>query len=176
MKFTTHVDFQNAIKFHIVQGERELAKDCRSLAFFELKDLPAKRAGFVKIDVTFKVDANGLLKVYASEKETSQTKLIEITPSYGISQEQVEQMILDAKINAQKDVSNKILIEATIASEKLISNVSELVLIEDKFQLKDQQEINLKIKNLTNAISSKDVEFINDQKNQLEELMNALLV
>jgi molecular chaperone HscA len=174
--FTTHVDFQNAIKFHIVQGEREFARDCRSLAFFELKDLPAKRAGFVQVEVKFTIDANGLLKVHAIEKETGENCLIEIVPSYGISEDEIEKMIIDSKINAREDIEAKILFETSLAAQNLIKTVSELLGYKGKFTDEASKKITLKIKLLTATIEAGNIENINEIKKQLEELVNGLLV
>ncbi len=116
-EFTTYADNQNGMKLHIVQGEREFAKDCRSLAHFEIKNIPVMKAGMTRIAVTFKVDADGLLTVSAEEKITGQRQEIAVKPSYGINESEVKTMLLDSMKNAASDIKNRLLAE-TISESK----------------------------------------------------------
>ncbi len=109
--FTTSVDGQTLVDLHVVQGERELAKDCRSLGRFELRIEPMP-AGMPKIEVTLLIDANGMLQVSAREQRTGQAAAIEVKPTYGLSEADVERMIEDSFTYAEADVETRMLIEA----------------------------------------------------------------
>jgi Fe-S protein assembly chaperone HscA len=117
--FTTYVDGQTGVDIHILQGERELVKDNRSLARFRLK-VPPLPAGVPRIEVTFLLDANGILNVTASDMRTGQSQSIDVKPSYGLSDNEVEQMIEDSFKFAQEDVAARKLIEARLDAEALI--------------------------------------------------------
>jgi len=118
--FTTYVDGQTGVDIHILQGERELVKDNRSLARFRLK-VPPLPAGVPRIEVTFLIDANGILNVKASDMRTGQSQSIEVKPSYGLSDNEVERMIEDSFKFAQEDVSARKLIEARLEAGALIT-------------------------------------------------------
>jgi molecular chaperone DnaK (HSP70) len=117
--FTTYVDGQTGVDIHILQGERELVKDNRSLARFRLK-VPPLPAGVPRIEVTFLIDANGILNVTASDMRTGQSQSIEVKPSYGLSDGEVERMIEDSFKFAQEDVSARRLIEARLDAGALV--------------------------------------------------------
>jgi molecular chaperone DnaK (HSP70) len=131
--FTTYVDGQTGVDIHILQGERELAKDNRSLARFRLK-VPPLPAGVPRIEVTFLIDANGILNVKASDMRTGQSQSVEVKPSYGLSDGEVERMIEDSFKFAQEDVTARKLIEARLdagallaTTEKSLSEGSRLI-------------------------------------------------
>jgi molecular chaperone HscA len=124
-EFTTYADNQTGMKLHIVQGERELSKDCRSLAEFEIKNIPAMKAGLARVLVTFKIDADGLLTVSAEEKFTEQKQEITVKPSFGLDENEVKKMLLDSLKNSQADIANRLLIEARTASLKDITIVKQ---------------------------------------------------
>jgi len=109
--FTTSVDGQTLVDLHVVQGERELVKDCRSLGRFELRIDPMP-AGMPKIEVTFLIDANGILQVQAKEQRSGKAASIEVKPTYGLGETEVEQMIEDSFTYAEADVATRMLIEA----------------------------------------------------------------
>src|SRR5881409_624304 len=109
--FTTSVDGQTLVDLHVLQGERELAKDCRSLGRFELRIDPMP-AGMPKIEVTFLIDANGILQVQAKEQRSGKAASIEVKPTYGLSEAEVERMIEDSFTYAEADVETRMLIEA----------------------------------------------------------------
>ena len=111
-EFTTFVDNQNAIRFHIVQGERELAKDCRSLAEFTVKNILPMKAGIARIEVIFQIDVDGLLTVKAIDKHTKLEQEIVVKPSYGLNQEKVKEMLIDALQNSKNDINQRLLIES----------------------------------------------------------------
>jgi molecular chaperone DnaK len=125
--FTTYVDGQTGVDIHILQGERELAKDNRSLARFRLK-VPPLPAGVPRIEVTFLIDANGILNVLAKDMRTGQSQSIEVKPSYGLSDSEVEKMIEDSFKFAADDVSARKLIEARLDAGALITTTEKSLL------------------------------------------------
>ncbi|MGB8985983.1 MAG: molecular chaperone DnaK, partial [Candidatus Sulfotelmatobacter sp.] len=110
--YTTQVDGQANVAIHVLQGERELAKDCRSLARFDLKGVPPMAAGMARIEVKFLIDANGILNVAAREQRSGKEAEIQVQPSYGLTDEQVEGMILDSFDSAEEDFRQRQIIEA----------------------------------------------------------------
>ena len=110
--YTTQVEGQTNVAIHVLQGERELAKDCRSLARFDLKGIPPMPAGMPRIEVKFLIDANGILHVSAREQRSGKESEIEVQPSYGLTDEQVEGMILDSFDYAEEDFRQRQVIEA----------------------------------------------------------------
>ena len=121
--FTTGVDGQTNVAIHVVQGERELASDCRSLARFDLKGIPPMSAGLPRIEVRFLIDADGILQVSAREQRSGQAAEIEVKPTYGLTDEQVETMILDSFDHAEEDFAKRLLIEARNEAETILSAV-----------------------------------------------------
>ncbi|MBM4356754.1 MAG: Fe-S protein assembly chaperone HscA [Deltaproteobacteria bacterium] len=117
--FTTYADHQTGFELHIVQGERELAADCRSLARFTLRGIPPMAAGMARLEVTFKVDADGLLTVGAKELTTGIEQHVEVTPSYGLTDAEVEQMLLDALDHGEEDMQKRQLAERKVEGERL---------------------------------------------------------
>ena len=110
--YTTQIDGQANVAIHVLQGERELAKDCRSLARFDLKGIPPMAAGIPRVEVKFLIDANGILHVSAREQRSGKEAEIQVQPSYGLTDDQVESMILESFDNAEEDFRKRQLIEA----------------------------------------------------------------
>jgi molecular chaperone DnaK (HSP70) len=108
---------------HVLQGERELAKDNRSLARFDLAGVDPMPAGMPKIEVTFLIDANGILQVQAREQRTGKAASIEVRPTYGLSEDQVEQMVEDSFTHAEADVEARLLIETRTEADTVINHV-----------------------------------------------------
>ena len=121
--FTTGVDGQTNVAIHVVQGERELASDCRSLARFDLKGIPPMSAGLPRIEVKFLIDADGILQVSAREQRSGLAAQIEVKATYGLTDEQVESMILDSFDHAEEDFAKRQLIEARIDADTILSAV-----------------------------------------------------
>jgi len=119
--FTTGVEGQTNVAIHVLQGERELASDCRSLARFDLKGIPPMPAGLPRIEVKFLIDANGILHVSARELRSGKEADIEVQPSYGLTDEQVENMILESFDNAEEDFRRRQVIEARNEAETILS-------------------------------------------------------
>jgi len=117
------VDGQTTIDMHVLQGERELAKDNRSLARFDLAGVDPMPAGMPKIEVTFLIDANGILQVQAREQRTGKAASIEVRPTYGLSEYQVEQMVEDSFTHAEADVEARLLIETRTEADTVINHV-----------------------------------------------------
>jgi len=118
--FTTAVEGQTNVAIHVLQGERELASDCRSLARFDLKGIPPMPAGLPRIEVKFLIDANGILHVSAREQRSGQEAQIEVKPTYGLTDDQVEQMIIDSFDHAQDDFHKRQRIEARVEAENIL--------------------------------------------------------
>lgn len=174
-EFTTYADGQSGIKLHVVQGERELAKDCRSLANFEIKNIPTLKAGVARVKVIFKIDADGLLTVSAIEQTTGQTQTIEIKPSFGLDQSQVKNMLLESLKNSKSDIEERLLAEAKIEAKRNIL-AFESALKEDS-NLLGAEEISAAKKRITllkNSIESNNQKQISSEMAKLEKYAEIL--
>jgi molecular chaperone HscA len=117
--FTTFADKQTGFDLHVVQGEREMVAECRSLARFKLGGIPPMPAGMARLEVTFLVDADGLLRVTAREETTGKESSIEVKPSYGLTDEEVERMLLDSYAHAEEDVLARLLTEQRVEADRI---------------------------------------------------------
>ncbi len=174
-EFTTYADGQTGMKLHIVQGERELVKDCRSLANFEIKNIPALKAGVARIKVVFKVDADGLLTVSATEQITGESQTIEIKPSFGLDENQVKNMLLESLKNSKTDIAQRLLVEEKVEAERNILAI-ETAMLEDRDLLDEKwlQETKKQIAKLTEAIKTNDQKQINFAAENLEKFAEEL--
>jgi len=118
--FTTYADNQTGFEVHVVQGERELASDCRSLARFTLRGIPPMPAGLARLEVSFDVDADGLLHVYAKEIKTGIEQTVDVKPSYGLDDEQIEDMLLDALDHGEQDLAARRLAEQRVEAQRIL--------------------------------------------------------
>ena len=124
-EFTTFKDGQTAMAIHVVQGERELVADCRSLARFTLRDIPPMAAGAAHIRVTFQVDADGLLAVSALEKSSGVQAAIEVKPSYGLQEEEIARMLRDSMQFAEHDIQARMLAEQQVDADRVLEGVQQ---------------------------------------------------
>jgi Fe-S protein assembly chaperone HscA len=124
-QFTTAVDGQRNVLIHVVQGERELAKDCRSLARFDLKDIDPMPAGMARIEVRFLIDANGILNVTARDLRTGKEQSVDVKPSYGLTDEQVEGMITESITLAESDFKERQVREARVEADTILAAVEK---------------------------------------------------
>ena len=140
--FTTYKDGQTALALHVVQGERDLVADCRSLARFELRGIPPMAAGAARIRVTFAVDADGLLQVSAKEQGSGVEASISVKPSYGLTDEQIARMLQESFTTAQSDMQARALVEARVDAERLhMATHSALALDADLLESDDLDRI-----------------------------------
>jgi len=123
--YTTQVDGQTNVAIHVLQGERELARDCRSLARFDLKGIPPMVAGLSRIEVKFLIDANGILRVSAREQRSGQEAEIDVKPTYGLTDEQVENMLLESFDYAEEDFRQRQIIEARREADTILQGLAK---------------------------------------------------
>lgn len=155
--FTTYKDGQTAMAIHVVQGERDLVADCRSLARFELRGIPPMAAGAARIRVTFTVDADGLLSVSAKEQTSGVEAHIDVKPSYGLSDEQVAQMLQDGFATAQQDMKARALVEARVDADRmLLATMSALEADADLLQPEALEKIHALMEQLRAVQASED--------------------
>jgi molecular chaperone DnaK len=183
--FTTAVDNQTAVDIHVLQGERELVADNRSLARFKLRGIPPMPAGLPRVQVQFQIDANGILSVTASELRTEIEQTVDVKPSYGLTDDQVEQMLMDSFENAEADFAARLLIEARNEAENVIHATekslrsADIDLIEkEELAAGERKKIESVLAGLKMVLNSSDRETIqkwtqalNDTTRHLAEVM-----
>ena len=169
--FTTYQDGQTAMAIHVVQGEREMVADCRSLARFELSGIPAMTAGAARIRVSFAVDADGLLAVSAEERTTGVAQRIEVEPSYGLSHDDMADMLYDSLEHAEADVTQRLLVEARVEARRNLLAL-EAALAKDGALLAEDERaaIDKGRADLETAMAGEDRDAINAAAEALETL------
>ena len=166
--FTTFKDGQTALALHVVQGERDLVADCRSLARFELRGIPPMAAGAARIRVTFTVDADGLLQVGATETQSGVQAQIDVKPSYGLSDDQIASMLRDSYNTAQQDMQARALVEARVDAQRMVmATQSALDADGDLLCAQDRATIDAGISALNALQTSTDAAAIEAQTKQL---------
>ncbi|WP_367109982.1 Fe-S protein assembly chaperone HscA [uncultured Psychrobacter sp.] len=167
--FTTYQDGQTGMVIHVVQGERETVENCRSLGRFELYGIPPMKAGFARIEVTFSIDANGQLTVSAQETTTGTESKIEIVPSYGLSDEQKEQLLVAGFKHAEEDKNARSLIETKVEAEReLLALQSALTEFSALLNTDEQQSLTLQMQEMQAALSTEDIVLIETQQAKLK--------
>ncbi|HEY1658930.1 MAG TPA: Fe-S protein assembly chaperone HscA [Candidatus Sulfotelmatobacter sp.] len=178
--YTTQVDGQANVAIHVLQGERELAKDCRSLARFDLKGIPPMAAGMARIEVKFLIDANGILSVSAREQRSNKEAEIQVQPSYGLTDEQVEGMILDSFDSAEEDFRQRQVIEARNEAGTILTALERGKKNPVWSHLTTQEKKNIsKLEKVLNSVKSEDdyqairkaIDALNQGTMRLAELM-----
>ena len=163
--FTTYQDGQTGMVIHVVQGERETVDNCRSLGRFELYGIPPMKAGFARIEVTFSIDANGQLTVSAQETTTKTESKIEIVPSYGLSDEQKEQLLIAGFKYAEEDKNARSLIETKVESEREILALQSALKDFDALLSEDaKQSLAQTMQDLQAALDTNDLTLIDAKK------------
>jgi Fe-S protein assembly chaperone HscA len=172
--FTTFIDGQTNVKIHVLQGERELVKDCRSLAQFDLRDIPPMTAGMPRIEVKFLIDADGILSVSAQEQRTGKYQSIQVKPTYGLTDEQVEHMILESFEYAEADIEARLVIEARNEAETVLNATIKGMADEQYAGLPDDEknEIAAASKNLREIMRTSNHQAIRES---IEKLSNATM-
>lgn len=169
-EFTTFKDGQTAMAIHVLQGERELVDDCRSLARFELRGIPAMTAGAAHIRVTFKVDADGLLSVSAMEKSSGVESSIEVKPSFGLDDSQITQMLKDSMSNAKADIDARMLKEQQVEAARVIESI-QAAISQDRHLLNEDEvtAIEQVIKSLADISQGEDANAIESAIEKLDQ-------
>lgn len=170
-EFTTFKDGQVAMQFHIVQGEREMAGDNRSLARFELSGIPPLPAGIARIAVTFTVDADGLLTVAAQEKITGARQSIHVKPSYGLPFEEIEAMLMASMEHARRDISERLLVESRVEAERGVLEIeSALKADADLLTEAELAQLNYQMQVVRNAMQDDDRDYIDAESHELSRI------
>ncbi len=168
-EFTTYKDGQTAIAIHIVQGEREVVDDCRSLARFELRGIPPMVAGAARVEVSFQVDADGLLSVTALEKTSGVSSHIEVKPSYGLSETEIENMLLSSFDNAESDLALRKLREQQVEADREILAL-EAALAEDADVMLNAEELSMIQSALTELKATRKIDDADAIKASIENV------
>jgi molecular chaperone DnaK len=168
--FSTAEDNQPAVSIHVLQGEREFSKDNKSLGMFELRDIPAAPRGVPQIEVTFDIDANGILTVSASDKGTGKSQEIKITGSSGLSDEEIEKMVQDAEANKAEDEKRKEVVEARNQADALVHQTRKsLTDLGENFDATEKESIEAAITDLEETLKDDSA-----TKEQIEEKVKTL--
>ncbi len=166
--FTTYQDGQTALALHVVQGERDLVADCRSLARFELRGIPPMVAGAARIRVTFTVDADGLLSVSAKEQTSGVEARVDVKPAYGLSDEQIAAMLQDSFATAQQDIQARALVEARVDADRMIAATrTALTADADLLQPSEREQIDALMATLAATAQGDDANAIENATTEL---------
>ncbi|MEM9188218.1 MAG: Fe-S protein assembly chaperone HscA [Myxococcota bacterium] len=172
--FTTYADNQTGFELHVVQGERELADDCRSLAHFTLRGIPPMAAGVARLEVKFAVDADGLLEVSAREQRTGIEQTVEVKPSYGLTDEEIEQMLLDAYEHGEADVLARSLAEQRTEADRVLQAIRGALHEDAALLVKGEaEEIEAAMNRLETAGAGTDHKVIRSRIEELDEATRA---
>lgn len=168
--YTTAVDDQTAVDIHVLQGERELAQDCRSLARFKIPIEP-QPAGVPRVEVTFMIDANGILNVTATDIRTGRERSVDVKPSYGLTDEEVERLLEESIDFAEDDVTKRLLIEARTEAETVLHATDKALRQNASFLVAgEEKQILTAVQDLHNACQGEDYNLIRDLTDKLSEV------
>lgn len=169
-EFTTYQDGQQAMAIHVVQGEREMVDQCRSLARFELRGIPPMAAGAARIRVTFAVDADGLLTVGAREQTTGTEQTVAVKPSYGLSEDEMARMLYDALQHGANDMQLRVLTEARVEAERVLTALAAALVVDgDLLNPQERQALDDQAAAVRRAIAGEDRDAINAAVEDLEK-------
>lgn len=169
-EFTTHEDGQTGLKLHVLQGERELAEHCRSLATLELLGIPAMKAGVPRVNVTFTIDTDGLLTVSGREKSTGIQQSIDVMPTYGLAYKDIEKALISSIENSEKDHKARVLAESKFYAQEISSKIIH-AMREDNDLLSDEEynSIYARIDDINKAVKGDDRAIVDEAVNALEK-------
>jgi molecular chaperone HscA len=170
-QYTTQKDGQSAMAISVYQGERDLVSDNRKLASFNLTGIPAMPAGLPKVEITFLIDADGILKVSATELRSGVAQTIQVQPQYGLTDAQVEQMLLDSLMHARSDMQTRAVVEAATEAEQMLDTTTKF--IEKNRELLNEEEVALTHEHMNAlrvAIAARDKDKIQHATEQLNEV------
>jgi molecular chaperone DnaK len=175
--FSTYADNQPSVEIHVLQGEREMAAGNKTLGRFQLGDIPPAPRGVPQIEVTFDLDANGIVNVSATDKGTGKSQKITITSSSGLSDEEVERMMKDAELHAEEDKKRKDLVEAKNAADQLIYSVDKTIKdLGEKADAAEVEKANAAKENLQKTLETDNLEDIKKATEELTEIVQQLSV
>jgi molecular chaperone DnaK len=175
--YSTYADMQTQVEIHVLQGERAMAKDNKTLGRFILSDIPAAPRGVPQIEVTFDIDANGIVNVSALDKGTGKSQKITITSSSGLSKEEIERMQQEAELHAEEDKARRELVEAKNSADQLIYSVDKTIKdLGDKVDAGEIEKATAAKEKLTGALANDNLEEIKTATDELTEIVQQLSV
>jgi molecular chaperone HscA len=170
-EFTTFADGQTGMDIHVVQGERELVQDCRSLARFTLGGIPPLPAGLARVAVTFQVDADGILSVTAKEQLTSVSQTITVKPSHGLTDEEIERMLLASIEHAEEDVQARLLIDNRVEAQRILKAVEKQIEANgDLLSAQERAEIEKGVQEVRASVAGSDHHAVKQQIERLDQV------
>lgn len=170
-QYTTQKDGQSGMRISVYQGERDMVQDNRKLAEFNLSGIPAMPAGLPKVEVTFLIDADGILKVSATELRSGVAQSIDVKPQYGLTDEQVEQMLMDSLTHAKDDIKTRALVEATTEAEQMLETTEKFIKKHSEYLAADElATTNTYMQALREAIAAKDKDKVQKATEELNDV------